>query len=81
MVSGPPFPAISYLIPRKQKALFKLAHARIFNNLHKRNLAEGNHTAAATLLSTAATGAMNWVTFNDQLFKADTLSGDISGGR
>ena len=60
-----------------QKILSKLAHARVLNDLHKRYLAEGKHTTAATLLSTAAPGAMAWVTFSDQLIKADTLSGDI----
>ena len=59
-----------------QKALSKLAHARIFNDPHKHHLVEKNYTAAATLLSTAASGARAWVTFNDQLFKADMLSSD-----
>ena len=60
-----------------QKALSKLAHARVFNDLHKRYRAEGDDTTTATLLSTEAPGAMSWVTFNDQLLKADTLPGDI----
>ncbi len=42
-----------------QKALSKVAHARIFNALHKQYLDDKNYTAAATLLSTAATGAMS----------------------
>ena len=59
-----------------QKALSKVAHARIFNALHEQYLDDKNYTAAATLLSTAAPGAMAWVTFNDDSFKSDTLSGD-----
>jgi len=59
-----------------QKALSKVAHARIFTALHKQYLDDKNYTAAATLLSTAAPGAMAWVTFNDDSFKSDTLSSD-----
>ena len=59
-----------------QKALSKVAHASIFNVLHKQYLDDKNYTAAATLLSTAAPGAMAWVTFNDDRFKSDTLSSD-----
>jgi len=59
-----------------QKALSKVAHARIFNTLHKQYLDDENYTAAATLLSTAAPGAMALVTFNDHSFKTDTLSND-----
>ena len=59
-----------------QKALSQLAHARIFADLHKKYLDENNCTAAATLLSTAAPGAMAWVTFNDHCYKSDALSND-----
>jgi hypothetical protein len=59
-----------------QKALSELAHARTFNALHKQYLTDNKRTAAATLLSTAAPGAMAWVTFNDHSFKTDTLTND-----
>ena len=55
-----------------QKTLSQFAHARIFSDLHKKR----RTTPAATLLSTAAPGAMAWVTFNDHCYKTDTLSND-----
>jgi hypothetical protein len=59
-----------------QKALSKVAHARIFNALHQQYLDGTNYTSAATLLFTAAPGAITWVTFNDHSFKTDILSND-----
>ncbi len=59
-----------------QKALSKLARARIFNTLNKQYFDDKNYTVAATLLSTAAPGAMAWVTFNDYSYKTHTLTND-----
>ncbi len=59
-----------------QKALSHLAHAHAYNALHKKYIDAGDRIAAATLLSTAAPGALAWVTFNDLSHKPVTLSRD-----
>jgi hypothetical protein len=70
--------AAQYKWPERglQKALSHLAHARAYNALHKKYIDAGDRFAAATLLSTAAPGAMAWVTFNDLSHKPVTLSRD-----